>query len=144
MKRECVRLSSGLLCAVFCVLLSGMVPATAVAHELQLQGSSSVGGSATELRGRINGDLPFSVTGRFNDWVVVFDNVGFPVFVEDIRNLATGPYNRTRPVERLSSGETRVFLKAVGVPAELNGGRIELWSGSNAVTVDRDPIVLVR
>jgi len=47
-------------------------------------------------------------------------------------------------VERLSSGETRVFLKAVGVPAELNGGWIEIWSGTNAATLDRDPIVLAR
>jgi hypothetical protein len=128
--------------ATLMTVVLGAAPAAAQASELMLQGSSAAGGSSTLIRGRLNGNTPFSVTGRFNDWVVVFDNQGWPVFVEDVRGLATGPYNRTRPVERLPSGQTRVFVQMVATPAYLNGGWIEIWSGPNAATLDRDPIVL--
>ena len=128
----------------FWVLLwSGALPAATVAHELQLQGSTSAGGSNTVVCGRVNGDLPFSVTGRFNDVLVVFDNTGWPVFVEDVRGLATKSYLRTRPVEQLASGETRVFLKAVTAGVILNGGRMEIWRAGITTPLDRDQIVLV-
>jgi hypothetical protein len=90
----------------------------------------------------VNGDLPFSVTGRFNDVLIVFDNTGWPVFMEDVRGLATKPYIRTRPVEQLASGETRVFLKAVGAGRILNGGRMEIWRAGITTPLDRDQIVL--
>ncbi len=144
MKTFHVGLGSTVRTALLCVLMCGGMPVGAAAHELLLQGSTAAGGSTTEIRGRVNGDLPFSVTGRFNDVLVVYDNTGWPVFVEDVRGLATKPYNRTRPAEKLASGETRVFLRAVDASVLLDGGWMEIWRSGSSTPLDQDRIVLVR
>ena len=108
--------------------------------ELNIQGSSTMGGSATVIRGQKNRAIPFSVTGRYNDLLVVYLPDGNWVVIE-LRELFEGPYTRVRPNTKLPDGQTRGFFEFARNPA-LNGALLVLYSGSSGDALDWDFVEL--
>lgn len=108
--------------------------------ELNIQGSSAMGGSAKVIRGQKNRAVPFSVTGRYNDLFVVYFPDGSGIVVE-LRELFEGPYTRVRPNTKLPDGQTRGFFEFARDPA-LNGAIVVLYSGYSGDALDWDFVEL--
>lgn len=119
------------------------------AGELNVQGSSSTGGNSTQIVGRVNGPVRWSITGAFNDVASVslgptggHKVVGMPL---SIRQLATGTSAELAPltrfnVEKLPDGQTRVFLGISQAQSQFNGGAVTLRR--NGALIDTDQIRL--
>jgi hypothetical protein len=112
------------------------------ASELAVQGSTSTGGDAGTIRGRVGGEVRFSVTGAFNDVATVrFQGGSFPLTVRELWNLpANHPTIQRVDRVQLPDGTSRVLLRVRNGDPRFNGGSVTLRRG-NAV-IDSDPIVL--
>jgi hypothetical protein len=109
-------------------------------YELQVQGSSAVGGSSTTIVGLRNKPIPVSVMGRARDVLVIFFPDGDWLAVE-LNYLFNDPsVSRTRPNQRMADGQTRCFFELYSNPV-LNGALIVLYSQSG-VPMDWDPVVI--
>ena len=132
------------ICQCVTLAASLLAVASASASELNVQGSSATGGDAGTIRGRINGNMAFSVTGRFNDLVTIFDPWNNLVFYSDIGFLATADnatlayygFSRPRPAVKLQDNQTRCWLNVSNTPGWLNGGDVGVWNGSSWIDYD--------
>jgi hypothetical protein len=120
--------------------------AQGILDELSVQGSSSTGGDATTIRGRLNGAVDFSVTGRFADVASVRTSNGTTIAQVTIRDLwnnnGVGPVT-VRSKVQLADGRSRLFLSIAKSQAPFNGGQVRLVSGANSsILLDTDPIIL--
>ena len=119
-----------------------MLSSSLSASELAVQGSSSTGGDAGTIRGRIGGEVRFSVTGAFNDVATVtFQGGSFPLTVRQLWNLPAN-HASLQLVDRvqLPDGTSRVLLRVRNGDARFNGGSVSLRRGGTLI--DSDPIVL--
>jgi hypothetical protein len=113
-----------------------------IASELAVQGSSTTGGDAGTIRGRIGGEVRFSVTGAFNDSATVsFQGGSFRLTVRELWNLpANHPTIQLVDRVQLPDGQSRVLLRVRNGDRRFNGGSVALRRGT--VLLDSDPIVL--
>ena len=123
-------------------VLSGILPAFAKNNEIAVQGSTAAGGGATLIVGRLNGEVRFSVTGRFNDMAGVKLANGVMLFESSIRDLWNGNAGPLQIIsrEQLPDGTSRVILAVGNGLPIFNGGSVRLRSGNRLL--DEDRIVL--
>ena len=117
----------------------------ATAGELNVQGGTSTGGSATFICGSTRTGMRFSVTGAYNDTAFVRDRYGNTVACLSIRDLANLPAHRIAPLIRYDvltiNGETRVMLGIAKPSPIFNGGSVTVTRGHTVI--DTDPVVVV-
>jgi hypothetical protein len=117
----------------------------ATASELAVQGGTSTGGGQSWISGQAGGLTAMSVTGAWNDRLVIISGLGGREIDCSIGELSTLPDWMIWPLVRNSStklrdGQTRVMLSVPCTPWYWNHGSARLRRG-NAV-IDSDPIYL--
>jgi hypothetical protein len=118
------------------------LPVFAQTVEIAVQGSTDAGGGATQIVGRVNGDVRFSVTGNFNDIVGVKDCTGKLLFERSVRDLWNGNVGPLQMISRqqLPDGNSRIIMVVKKASPIFNGGAVRLRSGNRLL--DEDPIIL--
>jgi len=114
--------------------------------ELNVQGSTSEGGSQELIAGRIGQDVQHSATGKYTDIVFLIDSNNDLVDAYLLGDLAYGNFARTRPSIRLPDGQLRCWPRLLG-QERFNGGYIGILRPNGrggGVVLDLDPIVLRR